>query len=684
MLLLCSGARTAEKMYTQITGSSCFRRLNATHTTGCSSTFRGSVGVLHIVESKSDFDFIVNKPPAPPYAVVVPPTLFTRENILYLRDKAPENIAAIVLVNNSTNLRDFSQESKCPNQYGGLLAGQTCDVNKVETAWNPFGTGLLHENFPFPIHFIKDENDIKEIHDCYAKFNSFDIPSQHQRSLCSLEIKSFMSAAVSSDVCIRRNNYLNNVNPTRYCDPLQGKNVFATLFPREVIDTTETTLTATSEPEKFIIVSARIDTTSMFDGLGIGAMDSAVPFVTLISTAHTLAKILPQRTSTSQLNVLFMLFNGESYDYIGSQRFVYDMEKGVFPPKVTATRPLNLTNIELLIDIASLDDLNSISLYQYNESKTATKLQMYIEKYNAEKHLNIKFTPKISQSLPPASAQSFLRDNSTLPAVIFYSDFNKNKFYHSVYDDTNNINFTYQNTSGDFTTLTKLSSNDNFPLDSVQVKIRNLSSALAYALYEIITGNLVSTDLGANPILVDELLFCYLESSDCPLFKASSKPNTTVIHPVPPQRYISVQGSPAYETIAWTYRVFGFLVGQVVQKNQRDCVELPLAWFAGYHTNGECRRTTQNVSDAYSPAFTIDDYDWSSNRYSSWTESTWRELKARIFLKPSLYHEALTLAIGFVVLIISFVLVFLLNSKSDILFGDSTSSVGALTIPAQC
>lgn len=66
-------------------------------------------------------------------------------------------------------------------------------------------------------------------------------------------------------------------------------------------------------------------------------------------------------------------------------------------------------------------------------------------------------------------------------------------------------------------------------------------------------------------------------------------------------------------------------------------------------------------------------YDFTSGRYSTWSESTWQELSARIFLKPSSSHEALTLAIGFVVMTISFVFVFLVNSKSDIIFGESVT-----------
>jgi nicastrin len=70
----------------------------------------------------------------------------------------------------------------------------------------------------------------------------------------------------------------------------------------------------------------------------------------------------------------------------------------------------------------------------------------------------------------------------------------------------------------------------------------------------------------------------------------------------------------------------------------------------------------------------VADYDWKSGLYSTWTESTWRDFSARIFLRPSWAHEAVTLAIGFVVMIISFVLVFLINSKSDILFGLNSGS----------
>lgn len=674
-----AGERLQDKMYSPIQGAACFRRMNGTHSTGCTSAFGGSVGVLHMIESVSDFSFVLNNPPAPPYTLIVPPTLFTRENIMSMLNGAKGNVAGILLINNSTNLTSFSQESRCPNQYGGLLKEQTCDANRPEFSWNPFGTGLLLENFPFPIYYVKDDADIRQIVECYHTFNKHDVENQHKRSLCSVEIKTFMSAAVSSEVCIRRSNYMYYSKPMRYCDPLQGHNVYTTLFSREVVAERQED---PAPAEDFIVVATRMDTTSMFDGLGVGAMDSLLPFVTGISVAHTLNRLLPRNTSPT--NVLFMFFNGESYDYIGSQRLVYDLEKGLFPANVTQTRPIAMEDIKLLIDIGSLDNPNGIAVYRYNTFPLADQLAKLFKKYIDRGNFEINSHDKFTKNLPPTSSQSFLRQNLTFPAVILYSDLNKNHFYHSVYDDERNIRYKYLNTSKDFSDLRELSTWTGYPIDSVQMAIRNVSTMISFSLYELLTGREMLATQGANPYLIDELLYCFMRSAKCPLFKAATQPDGFVANDKPPQRYISVSGSMAVEAKVWTFRVLGLLVGDRTNEAAANCTLLPLSWYAGYDGNGACYRTKQNFSDAYSPAFDMDDYDWASGRYSTWTESTWREINARIFLKPSIAHEAYTLSIGVAVLFVSFVLVFLISSRSDILFGESTASERALTTPAQC
>lgn len=159
-------------------------------------------------------------------------------------------------------MEQFSQELQCPNQYSSI-GKESCDTSRPESLWNPSGTGLLHENFPFPIYYVDQDTEITKIIKCFEKYNNFELATQHQRSLCSIQINAFMSAAVNSEVCLRRSSYSFNVSPQRYCDPLQGKNIYATLYPREKVDPLER---ETQKDETFILVTSRIDTTSMFDG----------------------------------------------------------------------------------------------------------------------------------------------------------------------------------------------------------------------------------------------------------------------------------------------------------------------------------------------------------------------------------------------------------------------------------
>uniref|UniRef100_A0A2M4A852 Nicastrin n=1 Tax=Anopheles triannulatus TaxID=58253 RepID=A0A2M4A852_9DIPT len=701
--------RIKDNMYVRISGAHCFRRLNGTHVTGCSSEYGGSVGVLHLIERKEDIDFIVNKHPSPPYAPILSPALYTRENVLRLRDEAAPYISALVLINNVTGMQHFSQEASCPNEYSSLLFslgtddassdddGDRCSADRPEKSWNPWGSGLLQEAFPFPIYYVGEAMEVEKLRACYFKFNAHDLEHQNGRSLCSIEVKAFMSAAVSSANCIRRSNFYSSVIPTtKFCDPLQGKNVYATLFPRTTQSVTdESGARVRDARERIVLVSTRTDTTMMFDAamepLGLGAMDSVVPFTVLVAVAHFLAKVLPH--SERAPNVVFMFFNGESYDYIGSQRFVYDLQTGAFPSRSTQTKPISLDNIELLIELGTLDDLTELQVYHAAPQPMAIKMVEVLDKVNKAFNFNITTTKPSKQTtnLPPVSANSFLRENASFPAIIITSPV-RNRYYHSVYDSPRNLNYRYGNHSKlyDFTMLENLGERkDLWRPDSLQMRIRNVSSLIAMSIYELLEGNAYTPEYGANSVLIDEFLHCFLETANCPLFRATLRPGTTISEFAgPPARYISVYSSATAEATYWTYQVLGLLVGQRVENvTKEECLarHLPYQWMAGYGGEGMCLLTTQNTSLALSPAFVNETYDWTSYRYSTWTESTWSEMSARIFLRPSPAHETLTLSIGIVVMVISFLLVFLINSRSDVLFNQgSSSTIPIATQPTQC
>lgn len=627
------------------------------------SKMSGNVGALHFIQNESDFEFLTKNPPAPPYAAIVKPKDFTRENILRLRDS--QLVSAIILINDTEGLTSFSQELKCPNEFHTHLQQPQCDATKPETTWNPFGSGLLQENFEIPIIFLSDQNETAKVVKCFNDFNA-DLKTQAQRSLCSIEVNALMTGAGNSEICMRRSKGVQLLNQVRYCDPLQGKNIFGTLYPRQIISSENRTIDVT---EKFILISARFDTATGFDGLGLGAMDSLTSAATLVTAAHFLRKIT---SGIKDVNVIFILFNGESFDFIGSQRFIYDLKKSnTFPSPMTRTRPINLDNVLFAVDIGVLDNFDEISLITVKDSEFASNFSAAVQSYNKLFNFNLHINLKTSDNIPPVSAQTFLRENVTFPVLVVTTEKPENRFYHSVFDDAANLNYTYRNTSGNFDALEKANFG-SYEAASIQARIRNVATLISLAVFDSITGKSYDGKEIASAELTDEFLYCYLVASKCRLIQATYdfKGDFKGFN-FPPLRYISVQQSTILESTAWMYSIFAFALGREDNSAKENCTILPKMWIPGVNSTGECRVTTQNFSLALSPAFEDEEnYDFTSNRYSTWTESTWNSLSARIFLRPSATHESLTFSIGFVVMILSFVAVFLIKSKSDVLFGD--------------
>lgn len=61
-------------------------------------------------------------------------------------------------------------------------------------------------------------------------------------------------------------------------------------------------------------------------------------------------------------------------------------------------------------------------------------------------------------------------------------------------------------------------------------------------------------------------------------------------------------------------------------------------------------------------------YDMKSGVYSTWTESVWQMLSVRMFLKPAAATERFSMILGSWVAGFSFMLVWLINKRADVLF----------------
>lgn len=94
------------------------------------------------------------------------------------------------------------------------------------------------------------------------------------------------------------------------CDPLGGRNVWQTLFPRSthkqdnVVD-----IEGSKQPEangSIAVLAARMDATSMFDGMVPASVGAVSGIVTLISTAQLLYQMIPQQENYGiYLNIIY-------------------------------------------------------------------------------------------------------------------------------------------------------------------------------------------------------------------------------------------------------------------------------------------------------------------------------------------------------------------------------------------
>ncbi|XP_049887276.1 nicastrin [Pectinophora gossypiella] len=680
--------RLHEQIYSSIEGgAACFRRLNGTHQAGCTSSDKGAVGVVHMVSSVSDVQWLVHNSSAGPYMAVVSTSLFY--DVVELLMNYPDNVAGVLLYDNATaKVDEFSQESRCPNEYYSGPGSQCSSTAAGGIVWNNKGTGLIRRDIPFPIFYLPDTRieEVVKIQKCYERYNS-DWDNQKGNPLCSLQLNSFMFAAVNSMVCMRRSASTTLLTANKVCDPLGDHNVYYSLFPRNKENP------ATKKPVH--LVTARIDTASLFDGMSPGAASSVVGMVTLITAAATLAKMIP--VNDSQLydsNVLWTLFNGEAFDYIGSQRVAYDLSVGAWPPVV----PLTPSDVRLHVELGQLggslrtDGLTNIhAFFPTSGSPKITEFLQILEKNTATYNMGI--VQQNTPNLPPSSLHSFRRilknvtESGELPEVLLvdHGETFSNKFYHSVLDDFDNITFNYRNISigsdGKFISTEDLIANGTMKESESQVKISRLSTAVARTLYEQVTKKSYTGSLTASAHLVDEMMYCFLRSQACRLLLAADYAQTGGGEESLPARaaplYVGVAAWPGTPAV-FAGHLIALLTGNHLNVNRTVCdkranPEFSYYWLKGWNHSGICIETTMNFSQALSPAFTTPNYEYASGLYSTWTESVWRAMWARVFVAAGGGGARAAAAAGAVTTILGAITTYYLRRNSRIVFRDGSA-----------
>lgn len=135
----------------------------------------------------------------------------------------------------------------------------------------------------------------------------------------------------------------------------------------------------------------------------------------------------------AETNVIFSLFNGEAFDYIGSSRVAYDLMEGNF--NSIGGRSLGIEKITAVIELGQLGGAGKLYMHANNHEGNGV-----IETLRTTLSLE---NSTLIDSVPPSSIQSFLAVKPNLTAVVIsnHGEEFTNKYYHSLLDDAQRVGF---------------------------------------------------------------------------------------------------------------------------------------------------------------------------------------------------------------------------------------------------
>lgn len=668
-----SSARVADKIYDDIQGDmACFKRFNGTHEIGCSSDYFGNVGVLYIPQNETDAENAITNGKHHPYILAVTPTLFTRK--LLMTAKNSENVKGIVLLDSQLKQIESSASTTCPSHEYGLYnyssGSKYSNYCPATESWNSAGNSLLYESFNFPIFLIQKEESIQAIKSCFKTYSSSD-PSQLEWPLCAIQLHSNMFGTTNSEVCLRRkhNAVLAAAN---YCDEIHDYNIIAPLNP----------MVGELEDSSVIVIAARADAATMFDNISPGADAAVTGLVTLLAVAEALSSYKTE-IAQSNKNIMFVLFEGEVWDYLGSTTMTYDMNAGKFPIKPSNSSDdsdqvsqFNFNNIDYFLELSQIGKQSGSksNIYLYNDpisddgidEVNALNKKVREALISSGNIFNVSVTKPVDKNsesypLPPSSVQSFLKYiNISGTVMADHAGDYANRQYQSYMDDYKNVDYTS-------------SSNATDESDKLHQHLGRIASTVASAVYKLTSNS--DTPIEANYTLINELLLCFLRDVNCTLFREHAGDllgYTGYFTQRPAKMYASVFRGEDILTNISLY-LMGHFLGDAVNGTKEDCVSnsksaiqkffLPLVG-----ENGTCIESTARLHSAISPAFTIPGYNFSSGEYPTWTESGWSVTKARLFLKPNPAEEVGLVVGGMLFIIFTLVISYWANEKADVLF----------------
>lgn len=233
----------------------------------------------------------------------------------------------------SNSSTGHSPEERAPNK--GVIRGYPGDGYE----WNPLGDGLLYRHYEIPIWLI-DKNHTDAVRDRALENGGAAGSGNSTGAVTGMIFHTRMNAGRNTATCFRRET----------CLPLGGQSVLSSLS-----SLTDTDFTNESESEsgsgtlgsisgesgsgsgegkkkvfppaqRIVYVTTRLDSTSFFHDIAYGANGYTSGLVVTLAAQAALSERLRSAPRALSRNIIFAYFSGESYGYLGSRKYVHDLQ----------------------------------------------------------------------------------------------------------------------------------------------------------------------------------------------------------------------------------------------------------------------------------------------------------------------------------------------------------------------
>ena len=443
-------------------------------------------------------------------------------------------------------------------------------------------------------------------------------------------------------------------------------------------------------PNDFIIATATMDTTCLFhQNICRGGDGYIAGLIGWMAAIEALSHIKYHIRNNSNINkqIIFMVFDGESYDLVGSRKFVYDILPDNFNCSTYMTvsstgfgcwqpysssldfKKININNIKGIIELSQIgmaskgnDNKIERTLYAHyerdqiiynntniNNTMIINEAMNIASQISSEQSMGFQILSANNTDLPgtpPSAYWAFLNESLDIPGIVLTdhpSEF-RNNWYHSIYDSYyNNLNVE---------------------------QICMASTLYARLLYKLSLNDpsnynesYISHNVNADCLLVEQLLECLLLDMSCDLvssFAPKSKDSTPTHYS---GVYIILEDDDIHDTSKFLFRYLANLTRKEDKYHGSCSKNLDCAgkgYVCGGTNHGKyCMNSSTYFHSAVEPTmiFNYDNNRWDvpdNNEYLIWTESMWdSNIGTRFYRKETDDTQIFMLISGIIMMIIN-------------------------------